>query len=283
MDFRMKQILSAITVILFSSMVLAQPAVDGFMKGKSNLDMALGGTYESFGQYFWKQNDLTPVGRTSIAASVFGAYGITSWLDAQVNIPYIYTVTDFANWQDVAGYVKISPFNKYFSSGNNLRIIVAGGLSAPMSDYQTEGLNAIGQQATALDGRAVIQYQMTNGFFVMVQGGYISRSDSTPSASVAALKFGWAKEKHYIDVWYDQQIADGGNDYFQVKTGIDPDISFRTLGVSYGKVGVTYYRPFKSGNSGISFGTFFVLWGRNIGQASALSVSYVKRFSFSSK
>ena len=101
----MGKYLLKLIVLLFASagLVISQPAVDGFLKGKSNLDVALGATYESFSQYYYRLNDLTPVGRTSIAVSAFGAMGLTNWLDAQVNIPYIYTTTDFANLQDWRG------------------------------------------------------------------------------------------------------------------------------------------------------------------------------------
>jgi hypothetical protein len=210
--------------------------------------------------------------------------GLTNWLDAQVGIPYISTKPDFSGLQDFSTYLKAAIWNKYYQNGSNFRFMLSAGTSFPLTDYNTENLFSIGQQAHALDGRIIMQYTASNGFFAMVQGGYTHREDPVPSSYPAAIKIGWARDTYYVDLWYDHQMAIGGNDYLDYRderraTG-STDITFRSLGVSYGKAGITYYRPFGK-SMGVALGASYVLWGRNVGQAFAFSASFIKRFSFS--
>jgi len=263
---------------------VSQPVVDGYMKGKGNIDVVPGLSVENYSNFFGRLNELTTIKRTSISLSLYSAMGITEWLDAQVSVPYVFVNEDFNGMQDFSAYLKGAIFNKDCKNGTNFRLMISGGTSFPMSDYNTENVFSIGQQAKALDGRIIIQITRQNGFFIMGQGGYTNREEPVPSSYPAAIKIGWAKDKHYIDIYYDQQIAIGGNDYLDYKQERrdfgSTDITFRSLGVSYGKIGLSYYKPFKN-NSGISFGGSYVLWGRNVGQAIMVSASFVKRFSFS--
>lgn len=264
----------------------AQPVVDGFMKGKSNMDLALGASYETFGSYFGAMNETVPISRSTAAFNIFAAGGITNWLDAQINVPYVSTQGTFSGMQDFSGFLKFSLLNKYYESGASLRIILAAGYFFPMTSYNTESLYSIGQQAQGNDARLVVQVMRPNGFFLMFQGGHTYREDPTPSSYASAIKVGWAKEKHYIDIWYDQQMAVGGNDYLDYRDEIadngSTEITFRSLGVSYGKIGFTYYRPLGT-YTGLAAGFSQVVWGRNVGQASMLSVSFIKKFAFGNK
>lgn len=269
--------------ILISFFVNSQPAVDGFMKGKSNLDFALGGSFENFGLYFGALNETVPIKRSTAAVNIFMAAGITDWLDVQVNAPYVSTKPEFSGMQDFSSYLKFSILNKYYESGAQLRVMLAVGYSFPMTDYNTENLFSIGQQAEAIESRLIVQVMRSNGFFMMFQGGYSDRQDPVPSSYASTLKVGWAKAERYIDIWYDQQIAVGGNDYLnysnEIKETGSTDITFTSLGVSYGKIGATYYRPIGE-SIGFAVGFSQVIWGRNIGQASMLSASLIKKFSF---
>lgn len=253
----------------------SQPVVDGYMKAKGNMDLAGSLTYESFSKYYASLNQKVDLSRTSIAISLYDAIGLYDWLDFQVNVPYIYTAAAFSNFQDLSAYFKASIFDVQGENQKNFRIMMTLGTSFPLTDYETEGLNAIGQQATAFDGRIVIQYEMSNNMFVMIQGGYTYREDPVPSSYPFAFKLGWAKPKYYFDIWYDQQYAIGGNDYADFTQ--DMNISFRTFGVSYGKAGVSFYKPF-SKNTGFSATASYILWGRNVGQTLGVSVGLIRRF-----
>lgn len=267
-------------LFLCSTCLYSQPAVDGFMRGKSNLDLAVGVTYESYGQYFSSLNKTRAISRTSTTGSLYASYGITDWLDVQVNAPYIYTKTNFSGFQDFSSYLKIKALDLVFKDVKKINLLVTVGGSFPMTDYKTENQFSIGQQATAFDGRLVAQYKSENGFFAMVQGGYTYRADPVPSGIPLALKVGIARQAYYLDFWYDQQFTSEGNDYDEYR--MDPRFTFRSFGVSYGKLGITYYKPL-FGNGGVSATVSYVLWGRNVGQSFGISLGYVQRFKLHSE
>ncbi|HAW53307.1 MAG TPA: hypothetical protein DCX54_13425 [Flavobacteriales bacterium] len=273
----------SIVYLLFISSLsaYAQPALDGFMRGKYNLDLAPSVSYETYGQYFSKLNNKVSVSRTSIPVSMYAAYGITDWLDVQTSIPYVYTEPELSGMQDFSVYVKGKLVDRQVSEGDYIKLLLSIGGKTPMSRYETQSVNSIGQADTAVDCRVVLQYSNSDGFFAMAQGGYTARVGMVPSSTPLAFKIGWAKEKFYLDIWYDQQWAFGGNDYQDVRDG-KKNISFRSFGVSYGKLGITYYKPFGK-RSGFSSGLSYVMWGRNIGQAIIVSAGFVHRLNFSAE
>ncbi|MEQ8324721.1 MAG: hypothetical protein RIC15_12275 [Vicingaceae bacterium] len=258
------------------SWALSQPAIDGFMRGKGNLDVAPSLTFENFSNYYSKINNPVSVKRTSLAANIYLAYGITNWLDLQVSAPYVYTAAELSNFQDISSYIKARLYQWNLESGASISFMLSAGAKLPMSNYFTESVNSIGQADTAFDSRAIVQYFRSDGFFIMAEAGYTYRLDPVPSSYPFAVKVGWARSERYIDVWYDQQIAIGGRDYQEQRDG-STDLLFRTLGVSFGKIGITYYKPFNSIN-GISGTLSQVIWGRNVGQTTAISLAYVHRF-----
>lgn len=264
-----------IAIFLASTALIgyAQPAVDGFMKGKGNMDLVASITIDNFSKYFAAPGAI-PLGRTTTSASFYGAAGITNWLDVQVNLPYVMTAPNWSNLQDVSMYAKARVLNKTLKKGT-LSALVASGFSTPLSNYPTQGLNAIGQQATAVDGRLVVQYFMNNGWFGMLQGGYTYRSNPTPESIPMALKIGKAANNYYFDVYYDFQQANGGADY---RDGTNP--LFTTLGVSYHKVGGTYYKPFNEGKMGIAVGAYSVLAGRNVGQSIGGNIAFIYKVKY---
>ncbi|UTW61131.1 hypothetical protein KFE98_14040 [bacterium SCSIO 12741] len=251
----------------------AQPPIDGFSKGKGNLDLVGGLTFESFSKYFAHDGPVS-INRATTAFSIFAAAGITDRLDAQINIPVIYTKPDQSGLQDLSIFLKYA-WIKRSSDNHHFTLGTALGFSTPMMDYPTQSLFAIGQQATSFDGRIYGQYRWPSGWFVMAQTGYTYRLDPVPSSTPAALKIGLAKAKYYWDVWYDFQHAYGGNDYRDGNNA-----SFRTFGVSYHKVGGTFYKPFSSGKSGVALGAFFVISGRNIGQSIGVSGAYIYKIKY---
>ena len=67
----------------------------------------------------------------------------------------------------------------------------AAGLSAPISNYNTESSNAIGQRATVVDGRLFFQFHINNGFFIQAQGGYGLAGEPVPSFVPVSIKMGY--------------------------------------------------------------------------------------------
>jgi len=268
-----KNIFIVTLCLVLSKIALAQPAVDGFMKGKGNLDLVGGINFDTFSKYH-AFNGLVPVGRSTTSASIFAAAGITNWLDAQVNLPYVMTASNWSNLQDVSLFLKARLLNKSLNKGT-FSTLISGGFSTPISDYPTQGLNAIGQQATAVDARLIMQYFANSGWFGMLQGGITSRSNPTPTSAPVAAKIGKAAENYYFDIYYDFQNTEGGADYLD---GTNP--AFTSLGVSYHKLGGTLYKPFSSGKMGLAFGAYAVLAGRNVGQSFGGSAAFIYKMKY---
>ena len=254
---------------------MAQPPVDGWSKGKGNIDAVVSYSYESYSKYY-AGYDMVSLGRKTQGVSLYAAAGLAEWLDVQMSVPYVITQPGYSGLQDFSSYLKARAINKNLSAGGSLTMFTSLGFLAPMTAYETESLFAIGQQATAFDIRGIVQFKHTTGFFVMGQSGYTIRVDPVTSSLPAALKMGLAKSKYYFDVWVDFQHAFGGSDY---RDGSNS--SFRTFGVSYAKIGASFYRPFKGGKSGIALGGSYVLGGRNIGKAYTGALSFIKKFSVS--
>jgi len=258
---------------VLSITAIAQPAVDGFMKGKGNLDLVGGLAFDTFSK-FHAADGLISLGRTTTSASVFASAGITNWLDVQVNLPYVMTASNWSNLQDVSVFAKGRFLNKSLEKGT-LSALITGGFSTPITNYPTQGLNAIGQQATAVDARLVMQYFANNGWFGMIQGGFTSRSNPTPASIPVAVKIGKAANNYYFDIYYDIQNAKGGSDY---RDGTNR--AFTTLGVSYHKLGGTFYKPFNEGKMGVAFGAYSVLAGRNVGQSFGGSAAFIYKIKY---
>ena len=259
--------------LCFSFSAIAQPAVDGFMKGKGNIDVVGGLTFDSFSK-FHASDGLVSLSRTTASASIFASAGITNWLDAQINLPYVMTASNWSNLQDVSVFLKGRFLNKATKKGT-FSALIAGGFSTPITNYPTQGLNAIGQQATALDARLVLQYFANNGWFGMLQGGFTSRLNPTPTSVPVAVKIGKAANNYYFDFYYDFQNADGGSDY---RDGTNR--AFTTLGVSYHKLGGTFYKPFNEGKMGVAFGAYSILAGRNVGQSAGGSAAFIYKIKY---
>lgn len=253
----MRKIISAVFTLAIISGVSAQGRVDGFYKGKGNLDLVLGGGTE-VNSGFYAGNRPISLSRTINNVNVFIAYGITDKLDVNLSAPFVSTGSESA-LQDGAAYLKYRILEKSLDKGT-LSFSMAAGISSNLTDYQTEGLSAIGQQATVIDFRPVVHYFMNNGYFATGQFGYRTKSDPTPNAIGAAFKVGKAGSKFYYDLWYEFQVSDGGLNYL----GAERPTTFKQLGTDFHRIGGTFYMPIKE-KLGFFVGLSSILDGRNVG------------------
>jgi hypothetical protein len=257
------------TIIIVNSLFIsAQGRVDGFYKGKGNIELAFGGGAE-FATHYFAGNNRIGLSRTILNTSLTIGTGLLDRLDLYLNIPYV-KIGKFSSVQDGSIFLKYLIAKKKLSNGE-LSFSLAGGYSSNLSDYQISGINAIGQRAKVLDLRPVIHYQ-DGGWFTTLQFGYNYKFDPVPNATNASIKFGKATAKYYFDVWYENQHSFGGFDYL----GTPAPPSFRELGVSYHKVGGTYYVPIGK-RFGFFIGAAFVLTGRNIGQGPIVNIGLVMK------
>ena len=256
-----------IVFLITSSSIMAQGRVDGFYKGKGNLDLVLGGGMEINDQFYAGER-LVKLARTISNVNVFAAYGIGEKLDINLSAPFV-SINGNGDLQDGAIYLKYKLLEQELGNGK-LSFSMAVGYAAPLSDYQTEGINAIGQQNSQIDARPIIHYFKNNGWFGTLQFGLQSKSKPTPNSIASTLKIGKASAKDYFDVWYDFQQSDGGLDYL----GNPRPSTFKELGSDFHKVGATYYRPIKE-KLGFVVGASSTLAGRNTGKGYGFNLGIV--------
>lgn len=258
----------SIVFIIYSSFLSAQGRVDGFYKGKGNIELALGGGTE-FASHYFAGNNRIDLSRTISNVSLTVGTGLFNRLDLYLNIPYV-SIGEVSSVQDGSVFLKYLIAKQELTKGE-LSFSIAGGYSSNLADYKTGGINAIGQRAKVMDVRPLVHYQV-GGWFATLQFAYNYKFDPVPNATNGSIKVGKATAKYYFDVWYENQHTFGGFDY----QGTPSPPSFRELGVSYHKVGGTYYIPIGK-RFGFYTGVAFVLSGRNIGQGPIVNIGFVMK------
>lgn len=224
-------ILQIVTTLSFG-----QGMIDGFLKGKGKGDVSLAASGIWAEDYLAGTTELA-IGLNQKIFSGFAAYGITRWLDVVATMPIIN-----GQLQDGAVMMKFGKQNIKLSK-MRLSLIGALGHSGPLARYSTEAAASIGQRATMMPLRGIVQITSPSNLFLNMRFGYNSVLDPTPNARVFSLKMGYYKNKFYGDIWYDQQNAIGGKDY----RGVGPlaPATFRELGYSYKRIGGVVYMQFK--------------------------------------
>ncbi len=261
------QLLFALVTIPF-----ANAQVDGFNKGKGNMDLVGSLSYDQ-GLAYYLAEGTASLSRYRAAVSLFVARGLTDDLDVQLSVPFIVS-NGSSGLQDGQLFVKWLPLKAPVGSGK-ISFGAALGASVPLMDYETEGLGAIGQQATSLIPMGVLQYTAGSGYFTSVVGGQFVTEGPTPDALTGTFRFGQASSSHYWEAYVKAQEAYGGKDY--LGAGDLAPTTFKELGVSYVKVGGKYYRPI-----GDRFGYVgelsYVIAGRNVDQSVMAALSFIMKF-----
>lgn len=249
-------------ILIFSpTAIFSQGNVDGFFKAKGELDLAFSGSYSGSTKYF-RTNGTIDYDRSQLILGAYGIYGITDKWNVILSLPLI-------NFKPQDGSI----FTKYrlihhASKKSDFTLAPALGISFPMSNYQTQSGQAIGQQATIIQPKLVMQFKHFKNWFIQAQGGYNYALNPVPSSVGSSVKIGYIYKKWYFDTWFDYQFGIGGADY-----GIgSPD--FRTLGVSHNRVGGVIYKNIGE-KSGLFLNGSYIFSGRNIGNAITISTGYV--------
>jgi hypothetical protein len=247
-------------IFLSTTYTFSQGNIDGFFKSKGQLDLAFSASFSASKHYLMRQ-DKIEVPRSQGIISAFGIYGLTDNWSVIVGLPLINL-----ELQDASVFTKYK-LAHCDSKNGEFTLAPAVGISFPMSKYDTETAQAIGQRATVVQSKLLLQYKHLKNWFIQVQGGYNYAIDPVPSAFAASIKVGYIYEKWYFDIWADYQYGIGGEDY---QEGRD----FRDLGVSFAKLGGVIYRNIGD-SSGVFFNGSYIFSGRNIGQAFYLSTGCV--------
>lgn len=247
----------------FPAMFFAQGSIDGYLKGKNETDFALTYSYEKYTQY-WFGSELQDRALTTKSASLFVAHGLSDKANLIVSVPYIWTV-DEQSLQDAILAIKFLNGKKEYSHGSLSRI-TAIGFSFPISHYDVNAENPIGEKAVSFLLRHLVQYQSNQGWFVHLQSGIEFRFVPIAKLGIpAVIKAGWGGRKLYFDAWLDLFHTFNSERNQTITAG---------EGSQFVKIGGTVYYGITP-HFGAFIGGAKFLSGKNIGKANRVNVGVV--------
>ncbi len=262
-------------LLILSATVEAQSIIDGFVPEKGGLVIAVSYNHEKYDEFYAGENKVVlaegPGLNNVITQSVnlYAEYGLSDKIGLVINLPYISakadpvgggTSPDESGLQNAAVALEWKLAENEGEAGK-LSVIGALALNVPLSDYATNVIYAIGNHATSVDPRLVLQYMASSGFFVNAQAAYSFRTNDVPNAVAVSAKAGLAATHFYIDAYIAQQWSTGGIDIGS--QGFAPE-RFPETQVNTTNIGVSAYVPIVSA-FGITAGAGTRVAGRNAG------------------
>lgn len=261
----MKESIYIFLFFIFSiPQLFSQGAIDGYMKAHKETDFAFTYSYEKYNIYYFG-TEKQDISLTTQTMSLFIAHGLNKRMNLIVSIPYIWTGPQTKNFQDAIVSIKyLSKRNQY--EHGKLSRITAFGFSFPISGYESDTWNPIGQRATTFNVRHLWQYESKLGYFLHLQSGLDFRViPSTQAALPVVFRVGVATSKFYFDTWFEI--------FHTFNSGVDQQISGGE-GSRFLKIGGTFYYPITKSFGAFVGGAHF-LKGANIGKASRVNVGIV--------
>ncbi len=257
---------SVIILLFITTIITAQGPLDGYFKGRKVLDLAVSGGVQTANMYF-KADGPFNYSRTLPMASVFAELGITDRLDVIATLPFIND-----KLQDIGLYAKVKMIDARLFS-RPLTIAPGIGFSAPVSNYNTEIKNAIGQRATQFHGHLIAQTTLFGNVSLQIQGTYHYALDPVPSSITASSKLIYSKNSWYLDCWYEYQQGQGEITF----GGPIPYSSFREFTVDYNRIGGVIYKGLDN-NWGIFVNASTILNGLDTFNTTTVMGGFVKKF-----
>ena len=271
--------------MLYSS---AQGPIDGYLKGKGNLDVAIGMSFSRANEYYGVNNQSYDIPYSVEMISVFAQYGISNKIDAVLSLPFIFGKEE-KKFQDLGFHLKYKPLEFNFDNGASWSQLISAGFSFPASDYRPDVTGALGQRAKRIPLRFISQFKFKNGLFFNFTGAYHFRLDEVsqetasmvieenpdfniqPPANHYSLvgRVGLATSKHFVEVFAEYQKTLGGVDYEEGV--VKPS---QLYGVDFLKIGGTYY--FGIQENGIAVNASYIpALRRNIGNIVSVGISFI--------
>ena len=272
-------LLTVASLCVAASSLVAQGPVDGYMKERTELDVALGLSATGASNFLGGKGELVREGFRGQLIGAFAAYGITDEFNVVASVPYVITETT-SGLQDGAVFAKYrllsKPLGKAESRAGTLDIIAAAGVQVPLSDYEVVANGAIGQRAKLVQPRLVTQWN-GKGYFVSAIAGYNYRFDGLDVEALAALqadapgyrpeqpadqvtallRAGIPGRRFYVDAWLEIQRTLGGGDFTAGRVEFP-----QAYDVDYQQAGGTLYYS-ESAHWGFAGSAARVLGGRN--------------------
>jgi len=231
-----------------------------------------------------------------------GNYGITDRLNVIAMAPYVWTKASqgvlhgMNGFQDLTLAAKYSLLETGFTSQGSLRTIVVVSAGGPLSDYTPDFLPlSIGMASKRLSGRATLNFQAKQGWFVNASAAYTWRDNvkldrpayytdgqlhmsdevAMPDVFDYAVSAGYMKNGFQIPISFSQQSTLGGGDIRR------QDMPFVSNKMNYSKVdALVMYSLLSSKSLAVRVAGTYVVSGRNVGQATTVTAGLLYTFHF---
>ena len=267
-DMKLQHLFSIVLVLVFGIHSLwGQGAIDGYMKGRGNTDVAVSYAREGYDVYNFGAEP-RPVDIRINSIGFFIEHGVNDSIDLVFTTAYLDLDPQNRGIQDAILALKYRNQYRKFRNGGSWTTLTAVGLGFPLGGYSTETTNPIGERALSFQARLVGQYQSPNGVFAQLQSGFDFRIEPQNLFAVPVLvRAGWAGRFLYADAWLER--------YQTLNSGTNTQIAGGE-GSSWWKVGSTLYVPI-SGSFGVVANVARILGGENIGESTRLGGGVVVR------
>ena len=251
--------------------IIGQSTMDVFFPSKGHSSFAIGNTTKSYDN-FYRGRTLTPGNPADFGSissriiSLYGTYSFSDQFTGIINLPYIISQNETGAMDPVHMKSKVSGLQDlslavkgklWEKSLNQSKLVLGGGavVRFPLGNYEEAGILSIGSGAIAIEGLALIQYQILGGFFAELQSGYSLRRNkdfNVPDAFIGEFKIGYAHSKFYLSTSVGLQNSettfDIGSDEFGMRGG--PAILPET-DVDYTVLNINGYVPFGQTGFGV--------------------------------
>ncbi len=273
------------------ALLSAQGPLDGYLKGAKTLDLAPSFSFLSAKTFLGAQQQKFEAPYRGSMLSLFAEYGLTEKVDLVATAAAVFTANQ-SGLQDGGLYIKYRPVYAKLKNEGKLGVLFGTGASFPLANYSPTATGAIGQKATSVPARLIIQWETPLGLFFNLTGGYNFRLDRLKEDDIAKVrtqnpdyqpvepvnyssflfKVGLPARFYYLDAWIEYQYTKGGSDYkFNV---IDLPQAY---GVRYTQIGGTAYYS-ESGKLGFYLSGAYTINGRNTSQIMRITTGIVLKF-----
>jgi hypothetical protein len=292
-------------LVLLCPSLHAQTIDDGIMLANKTLCAGALYSHDSWDHY-WEGSLERVNGNigtvTTQSLTMAANYGVTSWFDAIINVPYVWTnasqgvLHGQAGFQDLTLAAKFKAVSLPIGPHGALRAIAVLYGTIPMTNY-TPDLQplSLGANSKTISGRATFNYLGRRGLYVNGTAAYTFRGNVTldrssyytngqlylsnqvgmPNQFNYATSVGYRKDNLEIVGDFSQQQTRGGGD---IRPQDSPFVSNRT---NYSKAGATLKFPIpKLKNLQYWFLYSNTFQGRNVGQANTITTGLMYTLSF---
>ena len=285
-------------LLIAPATIRAQTVDDGMLLPRRALGAGVVYSHERWSEY-WEgtlQRINGNVGTVSTQSVTWVAgYGVTDRLSVMAVVPYVWTHASQGPLHGMSGVQDVTLAAKYrvlatpLTARGTLRAFVVGAAGIPASNYVPDFLPlSIGLASRRFSGRFTLNFQAHQGWFLNGSAGYTWRSNvkldrpsyytngqlyltnevAMPDVVDYTVSAGFQRGRLCIPFSFSRQRTLGGGDIRR------QDMPFVSNRMDFGKADVlVMYR-------GIRLGATQVMNGRNVGQATEVTVGLFHTFHF---